>query len=75
MGVSQVRRSGKSHMNIQEQIQKYIASLLEPKRSDMQALHRLILHALPECRLWFLDGKINEKKLFPIPILDMDLTQ
>jgi hypothetical protein len=69
MGVSQVRRSGKSHMNIQEQIQKYIASLLEPKRSDMQTLHRLILHALPECRLWFLDGKINENKTVSNPYI------
>jgi hypothetical protein len=67
MGVSQVRRSGKSHMNVQEQIQKYIASQPEPKRSDMQALHRLILHALPESRLWFLDGKNNENKTVSNP--------
>ena len=27
-------------MNVQEQIKKYITSQPEPKRSDMQALHR-----------------------------------
>jgi hypothetical protein len=44
-------------MNVQEQIKKYIASQPEPKRSDMQELHRLTLQVLPECKLWFHDGK------------------
>jgi len=30
-------------MNVKEQIQKYIDSQPEPKRSDMKALHRSIL--------------------------------
>ena len=47
-------------MNVQEQINQYITSQPEPKRSDMQALHRRILQVLPGCKLWFLDGK-NEK--------------
>jgi hypothetical protein len=47
-------------MNVQEQIDKYIASQPEPKRSDMQKLHLLTLQALPNCKLWFLDGK-NDK--------------
>jgi hypothetical protein len=54
-------------MNIQEQIKKYIASQLEPKRSDMQALHRLILQILPACKLWFLDGKDSENKTVSNP--------
>lgn len=54
-------------MNIQEQIQKYIASQPEPKRSDMQVLHRLILQILPACRLWFLDGKNSENKTVSNP--------
>jgi hypothetical protein len=49
-------------MNIQEQIKEYIASQPEPKRSDMQALHGLILKVLPACKLWFLDGKNSENK-------------
>ena len=44
-------------MNTHEQIKAYIASQPEPKRSDMQALHGIILALMPECRLWFLDGK------------------
>jgi hypothetical protein len=54
-------------MNIQEQIKKYIASQPEPKRSDMQALHQLILQTLPACRLWFLDGKNSENKTVSNP--------
>ena len=49
-------------MNVQEQIKKYITSQPEPKRSDMQALHRIILQVMPACKLWFLDGKISEGK-------------
>jgi hypothetical protein len=47
-------------MNVQEQIEKYMTSQPEPKRSDMQALHRIILQVMPVCKLWFLDGKNNE---------------
>src|SRR5271170_6016460 len=54
-------------MNIQEQIKKYIASQPEPRRSDMQALHRLILQILPACKLWFLDGKNSENKTVSNP--------
>lgn len=49
-------------MNVQEQIEKYITSQAEPKRSDMQALHRIILQVMPACKLWFLDGKNSENK-------------
>src|SRR5437899_10491148 len=54
-------------MNIQEQIQKYITSQPEPKRSDMQALHRTILEVMPACKLWFLDGKNSENKTVANP--------
>ena len=54
-------------MNIKEQIQKYIASQPEPKRNDMQALHRVILQVMPACKLWFLDGKDNEGKTVSNP--------
>ena len=54
-------------MNIQEQIKEYIASQPEPKRSDMQALHRFILQVLPGCKLWFLDGKNSENKIVSNP--------
>ena len=50
-------------MNIKEQIKKYIDSQPEPKRSDMQALHRIILQVMPACKLWFLEGKNIEGKI------------
>jgi hypothetical protein len=54
-------------MNVQDQIKQYITSQPEPKRSDMQALHRLILQILPGCKLWFLDGKNSENKTVSNP--------
>jgi hypothetical protein len=54
-------------MNVQEQIKKYIASQPEPKRSDMQELHRVILQVMPACKLWFLDGKNSEGKTVSNP--------
>ncbi len=44
-------------MNVHEQIKEYIATQPEPKRSDLQELHRIIMGLMPECKLWFLDGK------------------
>lgn len=54
-------------MDVQAQIEAYIASQPEPKRSDIQALHRLILEAMPPCQLWFLDGKNSENKVVSNP--------
>ncbi len=44
-------------MTTEEEIQQYIDGQPEPKRSEMQALHQLTLQVLPECKLWFNDGK------------------
>ncbi|HEX3144862.1 MAG TPA: DUF1801 domain-containing protein [Pyrinomonadaceae bacterium] len=54
-------------MNVQAQIRKHISSQPEPKRSDMEALHRMILQVMPACRLWFLDGKDSENKTVSNP--------
>jgi hypothetical protein len=54
-------------MNIKEQIKKYITNQPEPKRSDMQALHHIILDIMPACKLWFLDGKNSENKTVSNP--------
>ena len=54
-------------MNVKEQIKEYIESQLEPKRSDMQALHQLTLQVLPACKLWFEDGKNSEGKIVSNP--------
>jgi hypothetical protein len=54
-------------VRVQEEIKKYIASQAEPKLSDMQALHRIILHVMPKCKLWFLDGKNSDGKIVSNP--------
>lgn len=54
-------------MTVQEQIEQYITSQPEPKRSDMQALHRIILEVMPACKLWFLDGKNSENRTVSNP--------
>jgi hypothetical protein len=54
-------------MNVQEQVKKYITSQPEPKRNDMQELHRVILKAMPACKLWFLDGKDDKGKTVSNP--------
>jgi len=54
-------------MNVHEQINEYIATQPEPKCSDMQALHGMILKLMPECKLWFLDGKNSEGKTVSNP--------
>ena len=54
-------------MSVQEQIKNYITSQPEPKRSDIQALHRIILQAMPKCKVWFLDGKNIKGKIVSNP--------
>lgn len=55
--------------NVKEQIKEYIYSLPEPKCSEMQALHKLILHppCRAKCKLWFLDGKDEKGKVVSNP--------
>ena len=44
-------------MNVRKAIADYIAAQPERKRGDMEALHGIIQGLMPDCRLWFLDGK------------------
>lgn len=44
-------------MDLLEQIDAYIAAQPEPKQRDLRELHQMITGLIPECRLWFLDGK------------------
>jgi hypothetical protein len=60
-------------MTVQEQIKKHIASQPEPKRSDMQELHRLTLQASPECKLWFFDGKDSKDHTVANPTIGYGL--
>ncbi|HEV2681839.1 MAG TPA: hypothetical protein VNZ27_08265 [Rhodanobacter sp.] len=54
-------------MNTRKQIEEHIATQPEPKRGDMQELHRVILAQMPKCKLWFLDGKDEQGKVVSNP--------
>jgi hypothetical protein len=56
-------------MNPPEQINKYIASQPEPKRSDMQQLHRIIMDVMTAFKLWILDCKNEDGKVFSNPYI------
>ena len=56
-------------MSVQEEIEKYITSQPEPKRSDIQELHRLTLQVSPECKLWFFDGKNSKNQTVSNPTI------
>jgi hypothetical protein len=60
-------------MNVRDQIKKYIASQPEPKRSDLQALHRLTMQVSPECKLWFSDGTDSKNKTVSNPTIGYGL--
>ncbi len=52
---------------IQEQIAAYIATLPEPKRSEIEKLHNHLLLLVPDAKLWFLDGKDAGGKIVSNP--------
>jgi len=54
-------------MTVQEQINAYMASQPEPKRSELQALHQRTLEVSPACKLWFSDGKNSDGKIIANP--------
>lgn len=54
-------------MHVNAQIKAYIASQPEQKRSDLQELDRIIRKIMPECKLWFLDGKDESGKIVSNP--------
>jgi hypothetical protein len=62
-------------MNIPTEISNYINSLPEHKRNDITALHHHILESVPNCRLWFLDGKNDEGKVISNPNIGYGTTQ
>ena len=44
-------------MNVHTQISDYVAAQPQRKRGDMQTLHDMISRLMPDCRMWFLDGR------------------
>ena len=54
-------------MTVQKQIKDYIATQPEPKRSEIEQLHHMILTLMPTSKLWFLDGKDEKGKTVSNP--------
>lgn len=54
-------------MSIEEQINQYIESQPEPKRSELGALHLRMLELMPLSKIWFLDGRNSENKVVSNP--------
>jgi hypothetical protein len=54
-------------MDVQAQIDNYIASQTPPKRDDLETLDRMIRKESPNCRLWFLDGRNEQGKVVSNP--------
>src|SRR5271167_2819805 len=61
------RQAKEIYVNVQKQITEYIAAPPEPKRSEMQELHGIILTLMPTCKLWFLDGRDEKGKTVSNP--------
>ncbi|HNR06346.1 MAG TPA: DUF1801 domain-containing protein [Saprospiraceae bacterium] len=56
-------------MDVKEQIKNHISDQAEPKRSELQELHRRILQIAPKTRLWFFDGKNTENQTVSNPTI------
>lgn len=54
-------------MNVEQQIEAYIAGHPEPKRGELQTLHELALQTSPGAQLWFTDGTNAEGKVVSNP--------
>src|SRR5262245_23885820 len=50
-----------------KEIEAFIGSQPEPKRGDLQTLHRLVRKVMPKSKLWFLDGKDGAGKVVTNP--------
>jgi hypothetical protein len=63
-------------MNVHTQISDYLAAQPDRKRGDMETLHGMMLRLMPDCQLWFLDGKDEDGRTVSNPnigygLLDM----
>jgi hypothetical protein len=54
-------------MDVNDEIDSYIASQPDAKAGEMRELHRGILQIQPGCELWFLDGRNSENKVVSNP--------
>jgi hypothetical protein len=62
-------------MDVQAQINQYIAAQPAAKGEELRALHQLIVGAAPDCRLWFLDGRNGDGKVVTNPNIGYGATE
>jgi hypothetical protein len=60
-------------MDIQEQIKEYIISQPELKRGEISELNNLIMSIMPNCKLWYSDGKDDKGKIVTNPQIGFGL--
>lgn len=54
-------------MEVQQQIEAYLNSLPDGKRTELYRLHQAICAVQPSAELWFLDGKNEQGKVVSNP--------
>ena len=54
-------------MNVEEQIENYIANQAAAKQAELRVLHGLIQQTRPSTKLWFTDGTDNTGKVVANP--------
>ncbi len=54
-------------MNVEKSINQFIASLPEPRKADIAALHKRISQTHSKARLWYSDGRNSEGKVVTNP--------
>jgi hypothetical protein len=54
-------------MDVQQQVQAYLASQPEAKQAELRSLHEQIVAEFPESRLWFSDGTDESGKVVANP--------
>lgn len=60
-------------MNIPQQIENFIATLVEPNRSEFELMHQRIQNLLPDAKLWFDMGLNEENKVVANPTIGYGL--
>jgi hypothetical protein len=54
-------------VSIETKFEEYLASLPEPKQTELRSLHRIALDVDPVARLWFCDGTDTTGKIVANP--------
>jgi hypothetical protein len=54
-------------VDIEAEIEAWLAGQSAPKQADLRALHARIMAMMPGCRLWFLDGRDESGRIVSNP--------